>query len=636
MLESLRHGANTWIAKLLLGLLVLSFVGWGIFTRQLGDLNGGTRTLIQVGGQNVTAQQYQQMFGTELQKLNIQMHQTIPAATAHQLGLDQQVFTGLLLDAHARELNLGISDAALTGKLAAQKALQTADGRFDAGQFRLLLRNLNMSEGSYLGMLRRDTVREQLLGSVGAGAPAPQVLIDAVNQFEGEARTLSYFIVPPGKAPAAAAPEADKLKDFYEAHKEQYRAPEMRKVGALLASPDDIKATIAVSDNELKAEFDRTRASLGTPERRHVQLMSFQDKAMVDKALAAIKTGKDFMAVAKDMGLTEKDVDHGVIVKGELFDKVAGEAAFKLEKDKVSDPVEGELATSLIRVTEIQPGLVKTFDDVKADIKDKLARERAIKALIDFRGKIEDARAAGTQLKDLPGKFPFKYTELPPMDKSGNGAGGKPVSPLADLTAIVKAGFAGDVGVESDPIDLGKNGWAWVEVKEVKPARQKPLDEVKADVTAAYQENEANAALGKLALQLADRANKGEDFAKLAAEGGGEVKTAASLTRRGTNPDLPKGAAQLAFALAKGSAASLTAADGKSKIVFKVDAITPAKPVDEAKRKEMGAALAQQTAGALSAQYIAALGKTYGFTLDQAQFKQLTQPGGELPDQTDQ
>ena len=633
MLETLRQGATGWFAKLLMGLLVLSFVGWGIVTRQVGDVSGG-KTLLTVGGQNITTEQYQRMFGAQLRRLELQAHQQIPPQTAHQLGLDQQVFSGLLVDAHARDLNLGISDKALADKLASQKALLAPDGSFDKAAFAYQLQNLGLDEPGYFDMLRRDTVREQLLGSVGAAARPPQVLVDAINQLQGEERSLDFFLVPPSKSPAAVKPDEAKLKDFFEAHKDQYRAPEYRAVGVLMASPDDIKSTIAVGDDEVKAAYDANKGTYGKPELRHVQLMSFQDKAAAAKALDAIKTGKDFMAVAKDMGLAEKDVDRGLIAKGGLLDTIAADAAFKLDKDKVSDLIDGALATSIIRVTDIQPSTMKTFDAVKDEIKNGLARDRAVKALLDYRGKIEDARAGGAQLKEMPGKFPFKYTELPSMDKDGKGADGKLGSSLPNLDAILKTAFGSDVGVETDPVDLGKDGWAWVEVKDVKPSRQKTQDEVKADVAAAYQDSEAAAAIGKLALDLADRANKGEDFAKLAVEGGGTVKTAAGITRRSQNPDLPPGAPQLAFSLAKGSTATLTAADGKSKIVFKVADIKAAKPLDDAARKSLSAQLAQQTAGALTAQYLAGLEKTYGFNVDKAAFDQIV--GTATPDQTGQ
>ena len=635
MLESLRQGANGWLAKLLMGLLVLSFVGWGILTRQAtGD--GGSQTLVQIGGQNITTSEYRRLFAAELKRLEGRTHQNIDTQTAHSLGLDQQVFSGLLVDADARDLNLGISDQALMDRLANQKGLQTADGRFDKDAFRILLRNLEMTEAGYIDVLRRDTVREQLLASVSGGAPAPVSLADAINQYQGEERTLDYFAVPASKVPALGMADEAKLKEFYDDHKDDFRAPEYRVAGVLLASPDDLKATVVVPEDEIKANFEANKATFGVPERRHVQVMSFQDKAAADKAFAALKSGKDFMAVARDMGLADKDVDRGVIVKDQLLDKVAAEAAFKLEKDKVSDPIEGALATSLIRVTEIQPGVVKTYDDVKAGIKDTLAREKAVKQLLDFRAKIEDARGGGTLLKEMPAKFPFKYVALPALDAKGLTADGLPVAPpLPNIAAVLKVAYQSDVGVETEPVDLGKEGWAWVEVKEVKPSRQKTEDEVKAAVEKGYQEVQMAAALSKLAGDLADRANKGEDFAKLAKEAGGDVKTSVGIKRRAPAPaDVPPAAVQLSFALPKNSASHVSGTDGQSRIVFRVKDIKPAPAMDDSRKKDLLAALTQQTGSIFESEYIAGLEQTYSFRLDQAQLKQLTgaaQPGDTNP-----
>ena len=633
MLEILRQGATGWVAKILMGLLVLSFVGWGVMTRQVGDINGA-KTLVTVGGQNITTTQYQRLFNQELLRVEAQAHQKIPVATAHQIGVDGQVISGLLVDAHARDLNLGISDQALAGILANDKTLQGPDGSIDPKAYAFLLQQLNMTDAGYRAYLRRNAVRGQLLGSIGGANPAPQILVDAFMQMQGEERTLDYFLVPPSKAPAATTPDDAKLKEFFDTRKDQYKAPEYRVAGVLLASPDDIKGTMTITDDEVKAEYERTKGSFGKAELRHVQLMSFQDKAAAEKALTAIKTGKDFMAVAKDAGLAEKDVDRGLIVKGALLDTAAADAAFKLDKDMVSDIIDGALATSIVRVVEIQPGVVKTFDDVKDAVKDTLGRAKALKALLDFHGKIEDALGGGGQLKDLPAKFPFKYSELPAMDKDGKGIDGKPGSSLTALPAILKAAYTGDVGVEAAAIDLGQAGWAWVEVKDVKPARQKPLDEVKADVTTAYQENETAAALGKLALELSDRSNKGEDFAKLAAEAGGTVKTAAAITRRKAADGIPPAAAQLAFSLAKGAAASLTAIDGKSKLVFKVTDVKPAKPLDDATRKGLAGQLGQELGSGLTAAYLASLEKTYGFSMDKAEFDRMA--GSATADPTDQ
>ena len=637
MLESLRQGANSWLAKALMALLVLSFVSFGV--RYL-DRGTGARPLAEIGGQRVTPEQYKQMFELELRRLQGQLHQQIDAQTAHQFGLDQQVLSGLMVDAHARQLNLGISEQALLDKLAAQKNLQAADGSFDKIQFQSVLRNLGLSEAGYLAMMSRDTVREQLLGSVNSAASAPVALADALNQFQGEERAIEYFVIPASKLPAQDKADPAKLKEFFEAHKSLYQAPEYRSVGVLYASPDDLMEKITVSDDEIKAAYDKTKDTYGTPERRHVQIMSFADTAAAGKAFAALKSGKDFLTVAKDIGLTLKDVDKGLVAKTELLDKVTAEAAFKLVKDAVSDPIEGALASALVRVTEIVPAVVKPLDEIKMPIKDKLMAEKrapllsaALKRLIDFRGKIEDARGGGTALKDLPGKFPFKYKLLASVDSKGASADGKTaVTGLPNLPALLKVAFQSDVGVETDPVDLGKDGWAWVEVTDVKPTHQKTQDEVKDEVAKGYLEQQVAAALSKAGGDFANRANKAEDFAKLAKEAGGEVKTAAGLKRRGTPPaDVPPNAVQLAFSLPKGSATNLGGVDGTSRIVFRVTDIKAAPPLDEAKKTDALAALAQRLGSGFENEYLASLEQVVGMQVDKAQLKQLEGPGQSDP-----
>ena len=631
MLDTLRQGASGWLAKLLMGLLVISFGVWGV---RYSDTSSGTNTLLQVAGQNITSDQYKRLFDQEVTRLEQEAHQRIDPAIAHQLGVDQKIFTGLLVDGHARALNLGISDQALLDLLKSQKSLQSADGQLDPAALRFMLQQLRMTEESYFSMLRRDSVREQLLGSITGGAPAPAVLVEAFNQFESEQRAIDYFIVPVSKAPVQAKPDEAKLKAYFETHPEGYRAPEFRVLGVLYASPDDIKGTIMVSDDDAKGVYEANKATYVTPERRHVQMMSFQDKSAAEKAFAALKSGKEFMAVAKELGFADKDVDHGLIVKSDLLDKVVGEAAFKAEKDKVSNPIDGALTTSILRITEIQPGSTKTFDDAKAAIKDTRARELAAKQLVDYRAKIEDERGGGRALKDMPAKFPFKYLDLAPVDQAGVGVDGKPLpTTLPNLAALLKVGYAGDVGVEIEPVNLGKDGWAWVEVKEVKPARQKPLVEVKAEVERATIENETAAALAKLAGDLADRANKAEDFVKLAKEAGSEVKSVAGLTRKTKNAELPPAAVQLSFALAKGAAAAIGAADGKARLVFRLKDVTAAKPLEAAKAAETGKALTQRMAGGLESQYLSSLEQSLGFRLDEKLFKQMLGNGG---DQTDQ
>ncbi len=105
--------------------------------------------------------------------------------------------------------------------------------------------------------------------------------------------------------------------------------------------------------------------------------VAFKDKAAAEAAKAALKSGKSWAEVVKEAGAKDTDVDLGVLTKKQIIDPKIAAAAFALPKDAVSDVVEGRFATVLLQVTEIQAGTTKTLADVKEQVKDRLATEKA-------------------------------------------------------------------------------------------------------------------------------------------------------------------------------------------------------------------------------------------------------------------
>jgi len=56
MLDTLRRGANNWLSKFILGLIMLSFVAFGITTRLPGM--GGSDDAMEIGGSRLSVQDF--------------------------------------------------------------------------------------------------------------------------------------------------------------------------------------------------------------------------------------------------------------------------------------------------------------------------------------------------------------------------------------------------------------------------------------------------------------------------------------------------------------------------------------------------------------------------------------------------
>lgn len=624
MLEALRRGAASWVAKIFIGLLVLSFAVWGIADIFRGY---GGDSLAEVGDQEITAEQYRLAYQNETRRMSNQLGRLITPDEARLLSLDQRVLARLVgeaaLESHAQNLDLGISDKAIAQTTVKTPAFQDASGNFNQQLFLELLRANGLSEQGYVALERNASLRRQLTQTIGDVEAVPQVLMDAANRFQNETRTLSYFTLPDSKLDALAAPTEEQLKTYYDDHKQAYTAPEYRKLGLLIVTPETLASTIEVTDEDVKKEFEAKKDSFGSPERRHVLQMSFQDKAAAAAAHDKLKQGEDFMQVAKANGYKESDVDLGTVAKTQLADPTVAEAAFKLEPGTVSEPIEGDLSTSIVKVTDVTPAVVKTFDDVKDQIRKSLATQRANNEILDFHDKIEDERAAGKTLPEIGSGLNLKYVEIPEVDNGGRAPDGKPVE-MPSPAQVIQTAFQSDVGVENDPVETADHGFVWVDVQGVTPSRQKPFEEVRADVERDWRAAEERSRLAKKAQEIVDQIRKGETIQAAAQALSLEVKDSQPLKRNDTSQELPRAAVAQAFALSDGGVGSAPADDGKARVIFKVVKVTPPPPLSEDQAKALREALQSQLADDMISEYVTGLRDGYGVRVNQTLLNQLT------------
>jgi peptidyl-prolyl cis-trans isomerase D len=234
-----------------------------------------------------------------------------------------------------------------------------------------------------------------------------------------------------------------------------------------------------------------------------------------------------------------------------------------------------------VRVSNVVPEVVKTFDEVKDQIKQEIATDQAAKDIIATRDAIEDARAGGAKLEEVAQKYDLKMQTIAQVDQKGNGPDGKPIP---DLPAqLVASAFDTDVGMENNPIEPVRNSFVWYDVTQVMPAHERTLAEVRDPVVAAWKDEQRQKKVADAADALKAKLGPGADFAKVAADASLEVKKADALTRQSSpTDDLSPAAIAAAFDGPKGYVAAATGAAPMTKVVLQVgDSTVPAFNADD-------------------------------------------------------
>ncbi len=294
------------------------------------------------------------------------------------------------------------------------------------------------------------------------------------------------------------------------------------------------------------------------------------------------------------------------------------EEAFTTDKGWTSRPADGPLSTVIMRVLEVVPGEEKSFDQVKDQIRADLVKARATAENTKLIKAFEEDRATGVVLADSAKKLNLPLEEVT-FDRTGKGADGKPVElPGVPVATLVEAAFKSDVGVENEALRVPSGGYAWYEVQDIVKPRQKPFDEVKADVEAAWRREQIQSKLAEKARDLVARLNRSEPIAEVAKSVGAEVKTTKPLKREGQEEGIPPAAIAQAFTLAEHGAGS--ASEGESRVVFEVEKITLPPPLNELQARGLEQQLATQIAEDNYSEYLGGIMKTAGVTIDQKNF----------------
>ncbi len=621
MLDALRRGATGWISKIFLGILILSFAVWGVADMVRGYNTG---TLAKVGDVEISQEDFQTAYQNQLQMMGPMARRLTPEQV-RMFGIDRRALSGLIdtaaVDNHARRLKLGISDETIAQQIAREPSFRTSDGKFDKQGFDAFLRQNRMTEQGFLALRRKDEVREQLTGALLGGVAVPVAMVEAVHAWREETRKIEFVTFPEA---AVSVPEPDdaKLKEAYEQAKRQFIVPESRKLAILLLELADVKSRVLVSEADVKSYFEQNRSSLDIPERRRIHQILFKDRAAAEAGRKAIDGGKSFLMLSLE---TEGSAGRlpGLLARNDLGDLKLSEVAFTLPKDKVSDVLQTGSGPMLIMVSEIAPGKARGFDEVKAEIQERLSSQKVSEELSSLHDAVDNNRAARKPLQEIAETLKLKHVEVVTR-RDNKTADGKAAFDHVEAQDIIEHGFQGAAGVDTEPIELKAGGFAWIDVLETVPEAEKPFDSVKDEVKSVYTDLTRRRLLSDLAAKAAERVGQGEALDKIAKEVAGKVETTASITRATTPQGLSQGAVQIAFATANGKAASAESADRKSRTLMKVVEITAAPTPTKEQADKMQADLARQLQNDALQAYAAALREQLGVRINEATLRRLT------------
>jgi peptidyl-prolyl cis-trans isomerase C len=157
---------------------------------------------------------------------------------------------------------------------------------------------------------------------------------------------------------------------------------------------EHIAQRMVVSEEELKNYYKWNRPNFGAPakvEARHILLRS---RADAEKVMEKLRQGADFVQLANDYSIDLPLARQGGLMAAIPIKKDEALAEldrvlFSLNEGEVSDIVETEYGFHIIRVDKIIPPEIKSFEEVKEEIKKKLIWQKHNEAYNEMAAQLE-------------------------------------------------------------------------------------------------------------------------------------------------------------------------------------------------------------------------------------------------------
>ena len=546
MMDNLRAASNHVVLKIILGLIILSFVLTGVGEFLVG---GSGDYAAKVNGQEISRAQLERAFATERNRQQQMLGDQFSQLAGNEGYMQQmrqqalsQLVDELLLDQYAKELKLAISDDQIKQAIFSQPAFQT-DGKFDNSKYLALIGNMGFSADQYAEALRKQLTTQQLVNAVAGTDFMLSGEADSLAALVSQQRSVRTATIDVTKLTAQQQASETEIKNYYEQHKNDFMAPEQFRVSYIKLDAASMQEK--ASDSEIQSWYDEHKAEFGQPQRNRYSIIQTKTEADAQAVLDQLKNGADFAALAKEKSIDpisrRNGGDMGWLEPSTTPDELKD--AKLTSKGQLSGVVKSSVGFLVVRLDDIQPEQVKPLAEVRDSIVGKVEQEKAIDAYYKLQQKVSDAASNDNEsLAGAEQAAGVKAVETSWFDRDSLPA---ELNFDAVKQAIFNGGLVGENGApgsNSDIITVDGDRAFVLRVSEHKAEAVKPFAEVQAQITDTIKrdkaEKQARADVDKI---LADLKAGKEDALKAAGLSFGEAKT---LTRTGQDP-----LTQAAFAL---------------------------------------------------------------------------------------
>lgn len=551
MLQNIRANSKGTLAKIIIGLIVISFSIFGIESLLVG---GGSNAVAEINGEELSPSEVQQTVNLQKRRLLSMLGDNADPALLDDDRLAAQAIESLierkLLVQAAEAQGLVVADSDIGAIIAAMEQFQI-DGEFSAPLYQNTLASAGYTPALFQRSLREDLLLTQLRAGLSASEFATPTELGATATVTAEQRDIRYLALPLASFQERAVITDDEVKAYYEANQQAFMSPESVDISYIELTAEAFYQP--VSEERLREEFELAKQDVQyqTESRvAHILLEQGSDETdaafaeRVETARRAVAEGTPFEEAAAtysdDVGSADFGGDLG-FTAGDTFPEPMEDAIADLAPGQVSDPVETEAGIHLVKVLERRAGESIRFEDMRADLEQQIQAAEARRELLLA---VEQLRDRVFNAENLRGPADAMDLEVETIDdvRRGNQDG---VFGSQSLQSAIFSEDVLDLRHNSEVIEIDPDRFVVVHVEAYNEPEAQPLAQVRERITSRLAVERAREVSSEEARNIIARLESGETMEQVANDLGYDWQVELGATR--SSGRLPQAVSQRGF-----------------------------------------------------------------------------------------
>ena len=517
MLRDIKQKSSGLGFKIVMGLIIISFVFWGVGSSLISANNDSAAT---VNGEKITINDFNQANQASRNRLTQQFGDNLGTeyfdTENFKRGVLNQIINTELMKQEAQKFDYDVTPNTIKDYIESSPGLQI-DGKFSKEAYANFLTNSNKSAELLQRDIKQDIMSSALPKMVSSSAFILKSEIENQYLLDKQKRNFNYLEIASKDYLEQVEVSEEEISNHYNEFGSDFMTTEQVSVNYIELSTADLLEDITVEEDEIQTYYDAKKDTLLTAEKRMAQhiLLTVSDneaevKMEIEKIAERLSKGEDFAAVAKevsqDPGSAKDGGNLGWVAKGDMVEAF-DEKLYSMNVGDVSEPVLSSFGYHIIKLTEVKSPEVPALEELRDTLVEELKLEKAEEAFLTRADELSTIIIDADNVLEIASEdsgLAIKTTEL---FANGRGTG---IAANQNFSSAAFSDLIKNEGETSDMIDLGENHIVYLHVNEHKPPVVKPLEEVSELISTKLKSEKSLDLVKKLVADYIIKINAGE------------------------------------------------------------------------------------------------------------------------------